>query len=596
MTITVTDIDEPPARPAQPTVTVPAAPRTLTITWSPPTNTGPPITSYTLQYRKGASGHFADVHTGPALSHTHSGLTANSRYDYQVLATNDEGSSPYSPVGQGSTPPNVSPTFGAVRSYENDLQEDIGNTPGSIQTLKPVNATDPDNGTITYTLEGPDRNSFTIDETTGAIQTKARIFDHESKATYSFQARASDNHRGETPFHDQVDITVNILDLNELPLTPTDVVAEHPTRFQYQIRWSPPENTGRPPIDHYTTEWTTDRNSPPTSKETATTSSTVTALLPNTVYSTRVTAHNADGDGQPSQWQDIRTLPNNPPVFAATSRTRILDENNAPQANVGSPIQVTDPDSDTIAYSIDGANPGGFTIEPTTGQIKAGNRIYNHEQTPSYTITVTANDQHGGSTSQNIDITIRDLGEPPHKVQLPTASNQSLTSITFTWNEPTNTGPPVTGYAYQYRKGSAGWRPDPADGRNNHHPARPGPGQPLLVPREGRQRRRRRPLFRPRRQPHKPEQPTGVPQRHNHADGQGELNFRNGRRHRGHRPGRRDPDLLGRWRGRDRLQPRLQSEHSHRDHYNQAHCHHRLRNQAILLGEHHRPRSLRRRR
>ena len=359
VTITVTDVDEPPARPAQPTVTVPAAPRTLTITWSPPANTGPPITSYTLQYRKGTSGPFADLHTGPAISHTHSGLTANSRYDYQVLAANDEGSSRYSPIGHGTTSPNVRPTFGAVRSYENDLQEDIGNTPGSIQTLKPVTATDPDNGTITYTLEGPGRNSFTIDETTGAIQTKAQVFDHESKATYSFQARASDNHSGETPLHDEVNILVNILDLNELPLTPTDVVAEHPTRFEYQIRWSPPENTGRPPIDHYTIEWTTDRNLPTTSRQAATTSSTVTSLLPDTVYSTRVTAHNADGDGQPSQWQDIRTLPNNPPIFAANSSTRILDENNTPQANVGSPILVTDPDSDTIAYSIDGTNPGG---------------------------------------------------------------------------------------------------------------------------------------------------------------------------------------------------------------------------------------------
>ena len=90
VTITVTDVDEPPARLAQPTVTVPAAPRTLTITWSAPANTGPPITSYTLQYRKGTSGPFAAVHTGPALSHTHSGLTANSRYDYQVLATGNQ--------------------------------------------------------------------------------------------------------------------------------------------------------------------------------------------------------------------------------------------------------------------------------------------------------------------------------------------------------------------------------------------------------------------------------------------------------------------------------------------------------------------------
>ena len=70
VTITVTDVDEPPAGPARPTVTVPAAPRTLTITWSPPANTGPPITSYSLQYRKGTSGSFTDIHTGPAPSPT----------------------------------------------------------------------------------------------------------------------------------------------------------------------------------------------------------------------------------------------------------------------------------------------------------------------------------------------------------------------------------------------------------------------------------------------------------------------------------------------------------------------------------------------
>ena len=101
VTITVTDVAEPPARPDQPMVTVPTEPRTLRITWSPPATTGPPTNNYTLQYRKGTSGPFADAYIGPALFHTHTGLTANSRYDYQVLATNDEGSSPYSPVVKG---------------------------------------------------------------------------------------------------------------------------------------------------------------------------------------------------------------------------------------------------------------------------------------------------------------------------------------------------------------------------------------------------------------------------------------------------------------------------------------------------------------
>ena len=48
--IAITDIDEPPGQPAPPSVSA-IAPTTLTVIWTEPSNTGPEITDYDVQYR-----------------------------------------------------------------------------------------------------------------------------------------------------------------------------------------------------------------------------------------------------------------------------------------------------------------------------------------------------------------------------------------------------------------------------------------------------------------------------------------------------------------------------------------------------------------
>ena len=61
VTITVTDVNEPPGVPAAPSVAATSGSTTsLDVTWTAPSNTGPAITSYDLQYREGASGNFTD--------------------------------------------------------------------------------------------------------------------------------------------------------------------------------------------------------------------------------------------------------------------------------------------------------------------------------------------------------------------------------------------------------------------------------------------------------------------------------------------------------------------------------------------------------
>ena len=119
MTINVTDVNEPPARPAAPSVSSVADSTTsLLVTWTAPENTGrPAIDHYDLRYRQGTSGGWTD---GPqnvdGPSATIMSLTANTLYQVQVLATNDEGDSPWSPAGEGrpNTAGNTDATLSAL--------------------------------------------------------------------------------------------------------------------------------------------------------------------------------------------------------------------------------------------------------------------------------------------------------------------------------------------------------------------------------------------------------------------------------------------------------------------------------------------------
>ena len=99
-TITVTDVDEPPDVPTAPTIT-PATAESVLVSWVAPTNTGPPVT-YQVRYREGNTGTFINADYNSAkTTFTLTGLTTGKRYQVQVRAKNDEGTSAWSPSGAG---------------------------------------------------------------------------------------------------------------------------------------------------------------------------------------------------------------------------------------------------------------------------------------------------------------------------------------------------------------------------------------------------------------------------------------------------------------------------------------------------------------
>ena len=105
VTITVTDVNEPPGRPAVPSVSGTAGSTTsLDVTWTAPTNTGPAITSYDLQYREGTSGSFtAGPQNVTGTSAVIASLMASTSHQVQVRATNAEGDGDWSFPGTGRT-------------------------------------------------------------------------------------------------------------------------------------------------------------------------------------------------------------------------------------------------------------------------------------------------------------------------------------------------------------------------------------------------------------------------------------------------------------------------------------------------------------
>ena len=102
---------------------------------------------------------------------------------------------------------------------------------------------------------------------------------------------------------------------------------------------------------------------------------------------------------------------NRAPVFsdaggdAITETTRVIAEDAAPGANIGEPVAATDPDEDTLTYSLGGDDAPYFAIDASTGQLTTDTAL-DYEAKASYTVTVTATDPSGATAEVRVTITV----------------------------------------------------------------------------------------------------------------------------------------------------------------------------------------------
>ena len=182
VTITLTNVIEPPDRPAAPSVTATAGTTdSLSVNWTTPSNTGPAIDNYDLQYREGTSGSWIN---GPqnvsGTSATIGSLTASTSYQVQVLATNAEGDSPWSLPGSGQT--------GALGAP--DVPHSLDATPGNRQVM--LSWVQPSGGAevtdYEYELDGSG-----IWISTGSTDTDYTVRNLTNGQPYTFKVRAANS-------------------------------------------------------------------------------------------------------------------------------------------------------------------------------------------------------------------------------------------------------------------------------------------------------------------------------------------------------------------------------------------------------------------
>ena len=360
-------------------------------------------------------------------------------------------------VGVGT---NRSPDFGATNATRSFPE----NTAANTNIGDAVEADDPDTGnTLTYTLEGTDKDSFDIDSSSGQIKTKSGVtYDHEDDDSYSVTVKADDNNGGT----DTIDVTITVIDVNEKPTfdetspTTRSISESAGTGADIGSAVSATDQDGDTLI--YTLGGTD-----VASFDIVSTSGqlqTKVALDKETKVSYEVTVSvrdsKADDGTADSVTDDTITVnitvtdANDAPQFSADSITRRVRENTSVVEDLGGRVTATDGDNDTLTYSLDTAGATSFDIDSTSGQIKTKAGVtYDHEATPSYSVTVTADDNNGGTDTKEVTIDVTDVDEPPLKPGKPTVSRTPNNGVSVTWTAPDNTGrPAITHYQYQYKK------------------------------------------------------------------------------------------------------------------------------------------------
>ena len=482
VTISVTDVStEPPAAPAAPTVVSgpdetgtddDESTTTLKVLWHPPENMGDPfITDYDYRYKKTTDPSWTVVDNTNITDKTAkiSDLTADTSYLVSVRATSDEGTSPWSLSGTGSTNRTINraPAF----SQDGPLMPTIPeNSPARQDVGVAVRANDRDTGTLSYQLKGPDADSFDFITSSGQIRTKRGVtYDHEdlgcgyvdtadmTSCTYYVTVAAFDGAGGS----DAIRVEIKVTDVRETPSIPgrPTVGATEGSRTSLDVSWSEPATTG-PPITGYNVQYrrkdSNDEYSNDGVPDPVTGTSTIISgnnasnepwLTRGTAYEVRVRAI-GDDEGT-TDWSPFGTgstnMGNLEPAFRERPNSdtgsdrredytldRTVAENTPSGRPVGGAVAANDGNGDKRTYKLVAVTPGNaasdaaaakFDINESTGQIQTKESL-NHEDTNCGYVV----DADSTECTYTVNVDVRDgLNENRDEEESETAPDDSIT-------------------------------------------------------------------------------------------------------------------------------------------------------------------------
>ena len=332
-------------------------------------------------------------------------LTAQ-ELDYEVLSfysltisVSDGSTTVSQPLTITITDANDSPTFWeapySVQVNENDIS-------GLVFT---VNATDPDNDTLYFTLSGSRSSHFTIHSLTGLV-TLTQALNFEDAAMYLLTITVSDREGGVNV----TTLTVQVIDQNDSPLfanTPFSAAIDENIDIGTRLVLASATDEDENSTLTYALSGT---NSSDFAISNTGIISTAGEINFESSSSYSLTISVSDGTTTVTTPLTITVNDvNDPPVFSNASYSLTVNEGVTSSVSIMQ-VSASDEDNDTIAYSFFGITSSDFTVNSANGAVSTAT-VLDYENTPSYVLTVQADDGNGGKTQSSITVTLTDLND-----------------------------------------------------------------------------------------------------------------------------------------------------------------------------------------
>ena len=210
-------------------------------------------------------------------------------------------------LNQSNNAPEFTEGTSTARSFTETVGDARVQSAGTIGGA--VTATDDDNDTLTYSLEGTDAGKFTVDSN-GQIKTRVgESYDRESKASYSVTVGVNDGEGGT----DTIAVTINVDNEMEPPLAPDAPSVSAASATSINVTWNAPSNTGRPAITSYDLQYrqgTSGDWTDVSQGDIIGTSAMIAVPDASAQHQARVLATNSDGD---SPWSELGSSGNRRP-------------------------------------------------------------------------------------------------------------------------------------------------------------------------------------------------------------------------------------------------------------------------------------------
>ncbi|MBC8488996.1 MAG: cadherin domain-containing protein [Bacteroidetes bacterium] len=324
----------------------------------------------------------------------------------------DIGSYEYYVGGQSNNNPPV------INNQSFNVNENTSNG----QVVGTVMATDPDAGqTLTYTIiSGNTGNAFQIGSTSGVLTVaNSSALDYETNPVFSLTVEVQDNGQGNLT--DQATVTVNLIDVNEVPNIDDQSFAideNSPSGQQAGTIIATDPDNGQ------TLTYTITAGNTSGAFQIGSTSGVITVANSsaldyetNPVFSLTVEVQD-NGQGNLTDQAtvtvnliDVNEVPN------IDDQSFAIDEN-SPSGQQAGTIIATDPDNgQTLTYTITAGNTSGaFQIGSTSGVITVANSsALDYETNPVFSLTVEVQDNGQGNLTDQATVTVNltDVNEPP---------------------------------------------------------------------------------------------------------------------------------------------------------------------------------------